>query len=115
MIASSEGGVNIEDVAASKPDAIIKVPIDIKKGFDKELAKEAAAKIGIPAARTDEVADILINLYDLFQSKDATMVEINPFAEDSNGKCEATLVFAKTSVLNSIFCRFLFGRQDPIR
>ena len=42
-------------------------------------------RIGIPDARTDEVAEILINLYALFQSKDATMVEINPFAEDSSG------------------------------
>jgi len=85
LIASSEGGVNIEDVAASNPDAIIKVPIDINEGFKLETAKDAANKIGIPAGRIDEVADILLNLYELFQSKDATMVEINPFAEDSHG------------------------------
>ena len=106
LIASSEGGVNIEDVAAKNPDAIIKVPIDINNGFAIDAAKDAAKKyklcligdpnslifltlfffrIGIPDARTDEVAEILINLYALFQSKDATMVEINPFAEDSSG------------------------------
>merc|ERR1712141_40956 len=85
LIASSEGGVNIEDVAATNPDAIIKVPIDIKEGFSPDKAKETAEKIGIPSGRTDEVAEILLNLYELFQSKDATMVEINPFAEDSHG------------------------------
>merc|ERR1712088_326992 len=85
LIASSEGGVNIEDVAAANPDAIIKVPIDIKEGFKLETAKDAATKIGIPNGRIDEVAEILLNLYELFQSKDATMVEINPFAEDSHG------------------------------
>lgn len=85
LVASSEGGVNIEDVAASNPDAIIKVPIDIIEGFSRETARGAAEKIGIPAGRLDEVADILLNLYELFQSKDATMVEINPFAEDSHG------------------------------
>jgi len=85
LIASSEGGVNIEDVAASNPDAIIKVPIDINEGFTLESARDAASKIGIPAGRLDEVAEILLNLYELFQSKDATMVEINPFAEDSHG------------------------------
>merc|ERR1712150_49363 len=85
LIASSEGGVNIEDVAASNPDAIIKVPIDINEGFKIESAKDTASKIGIPAGRVDEVAEILLNLYELFQSKDATMVEINPFAEDSHG------------------------------
>jgi len=85
LIASSEGGVNIEDVAAANPDAIIKVPIDINEGFKLETAKDAATQIGIPAGRIDEVAEILLNLYELFQSKDATMVEINPFAEDSHG------------------------------
>lgn len=87
LIASSEGGffLPIEDVAASNPDAIIKVPIDINEGFKPETAKHAAAKIGIPAGRINEVAEILLNLYELFQSKDATMVEINPFAEDSHG------------------------------
>ena len=44
LIASSEGGVNIEDVAAKNPDAIIKVPIDINKGFDVESAKDAARR-----------------------------------------------------------------------
>merc|ERR1712038_1373734 len=64
----------------------IKVPIDIKEGFKLETAKDTAAKIGIPASRVGEVAEILINLYNLFQEKDATMVEINPFAEDVSGK-----------------------------
>merc|ERR1712158_108288 len=74
LIASSEGGVNIEDVAAKNPDAIIKVPIDINKGFDVESAKDTARRIGIPESRCGEVAGVLINLYALFQSKDATMV-----------------------------------------
>merc|ERR1711981_1200468 len=85
LIASSEGGVNIEDTAESNPDAIIKVPIDINEGFSLESAKDTAAKIGIPASQVGEVAEILISLYNLFQEKDATMVEINPFSEDSHG------------------------------
>lgn len=85
MIASSEGGVNIEEIAEKNPDAIIKIPIDIIEGLNLEKAKMAALKMGIPESRSDEVAQILINLYTLFVSKDATMVEINPFAEDSHG------------------------------
>merc|ERR1719242_1430472 len=69
LIASTEGGVNIEEVAASNPDAIIKVPIDINEGFKIESSKDTASKIGIPAGRVDEVAEILLNLYELFQSK----------------------------------------------
>jgi len=84
-IASSEGGVNIEEVAEKNPDAIVKFPIDVMKGLDLQGAKEIALGIGIHEKKVDEVAQILLNLYDLFQKKDASMVEINPFAEDSTG------------------------------
>jgi len=84
-IASSEGGVNIEEVAATNPDAIVKFPIDCIEGLTLDGAKEIAKNIGINPAKTDEVAQVLLNLYKLFQDKDASMVEINPFAEDSTG------------------------------
>jgi len=86
LIASSEGGVNIEEVAERNPDAITKTPIDITKGLSMDTAKEVAVKLGINAAKQDEVAQVLVNLYQLFLDKDASMVEINPFAEDSQGK-----------------------------
>jgi len=118
LIASSEGGVNIEDVAAKNPDAIIKVPIDINEGFKLDTAKEAAVKIGIPAGRVDEVAEILINLYALFQSKDATMVEINPFAEDSQGKyfcLDAKLRFDDNAEFRqkAVFDQRDWSQEDP--
>merc|ERR1712123_393693 len=85
LVASSEGGVNIEEVAAKNPEAIIKFPIDIMKGLDLEGAKNVAKAIGIQAAKVDDVANVLLSLYDLFLTKDASMVEINPFAEDNTG------------------------------
>jgi len=85
-IASSEGGVNIEEVAEKNPDAIVKFPIDVKIGLELDGAKEIAKAVGIHPSKVDEVAQILLNLYDLFTSKDASMVEINPFAEDSTGE-----------------------------
>merc|ERR1712198_365263 len=85
LIASSEGGVNIEEVAERNPDAITKTPIDITEGLSVEVAKEVAVKLGINPSRVDEVANILVNLYHLFLNKDASMVEINPFTEDSQG------------------------------
>jgi len=85
IIASSEGGVNIEETAEKNPDAIVKFPIDVMEGLSKEGAKEVAKKLGMPGAKIDEVADILLNLYELFVTKDASMVEINPFAEDNSG------------------------------
>merc|ERR1711884_155184 len=85
IIASSEGGVNIEETAEKNPDAIVKFPIDVMEGLSKAGAQEVAKKLGMPAAKIDEVADILLNLYKLFVTKDASMVEINPFAEDNSG------------------------------
>merc|ERR1719342_1976865 len=85
-IASSEGGVNIEEVAEKNPDAIVKFPIDVKIGLELDGAKEIAKAVGIHPSKVDEVAQILVNLYQLFLDKDASMVEINPFAEDSTGE-----------------------------
>merc|ERR1712168_840330 len=85
IIASSEGGVNIEETAEKNPDAIVKFPIDVMEGLSKAGAQEVAKKLGMPAAKIDEVADILLNLYKLFVTKDASMVEIDPFAEDNSG------------------------------
>merc|ERR1712088_42919 len=86
IIASSEGGVNIEEVAEKNPDAIAKFPIDVKIGLEVAGAKDVAKAVGIHPTKVDEVAQILLNLYDLVPSKDASMVEINPFAEDSTGE-----------------------------
>ena len=112
MIASSEGGVNIEEVAEKNPDAIVKFPISINDGLSEAEAKDAAAKLGFPAERQDEVAKVLVNLYQLFLSKDATMVEINPFAEDSTGECKRD----KNGEANSPFvsaCQFQIFASTP--
>merc|ERR1711981_906808 len=85
IIASSEGGVNIEETAEKNPDAIVKFPIDAVQGLTVEGSKNVAVKLGIHDTKVDEVAQILLNLYKLFVSKDASMVEINPFAEDNSG------------------------------
>merc|ERR1711874_563110 len=85
IIASSEGGVNIEETAEKNPDSIVKFPIDAVQGLTVEGSKDVAVKLGIHDTKVDEVAQILLNLYKLFVSKDASMVEINPFAEDNSG------------------------------
>merc|ERR1711981_406002 len=85
LIASTEGGVNIEEIAESNPDAIQTFPIDAVQGLTVEGSKNVAVKLGIHDSKVDEVAQILLNLYKLFVSKDASMVEINPFAEDNSG------------------------------
>ncbi|XP_050538676.1 succinate--CoA ligase [ADP-forming] subunit beta, mitochondrial isoform X2 [Daktulosphaira vitifoliae] len=80
LIASSQGGVNIEKVAAENPNAIFYMPIDITKGISKELALDVVAKVGL-SKKKEETADILLKLYDLFLEKDALLIEVNPYAE----------------------------------
>ncbi|CAO1439078.1 unnamed protein product [Diamesa serratosioi] len=82
LIASSQGGVNIEDVAAETPEAIIYEPIDINKGLSKEQALKIAKTVGLDD-HLDSTVQMLMNLYDLFVKKDALLVEINPYAEDA--------------------------------
>ena len=108
MVASAEGGVNIEDVAASNPEAILKFAIDIHTGLTKEKAVEIADALHIPKADQDAVADTFIRLYNIFQTKDATMVEINPFAEDVSGKCELRFYIILTLLFYFFLPKYLY-------
>lgn len=90
LIASSEGGVNIEEVAAENPEAIVYEPIDINKGLSKEQALKIARAVGLDD-HLESTAQMLLNLYDLFVKKDALLVEINPYAEDAGETRKLTL------------------------
>ncbi|KAG7200532.1 hypothetical protein KM043_001095 [Ampulex compressa] len=85
IIASSQGGVNIEEVAATNPSAIMYEPIDINKGITKDQASRIAVKLGLENVK-DYISDIIINLYKMFLKKDALLLEVNPLAEDINGE-----------------------------
>lgn len=82
LIASSQGGVNIEEVAAENPEAIVYEPIDINKGLSKDQAMKIARTVGLDD-HLESTTQMLLNLYDLFCKKDALLVEINPYAEDA--------------------------------
>lgn len=94
IIASSQGGVNIEDVAAASPEAIVYEPIDICKGLSEEQAKKIVKAVGLQD-NEDETVCLLMNMYDLFLAKDALLVEINPYAEDACGECSFFALDAK--------------------
>lgn len=85
LIGSSQGGVNIEEVAAETPDAIITEPIDIDTGIQQEQAEAMAKRMGFPDKCISQAADCFMKLYRLFIDKDCTMVEINPLTEDNHG------------------------------
>lgn len=84
LVASSQGGVDIEAVAAENPDAIITMPVDIHQGLKHEQAIDLATRVGFSPAGIEQAADTFMKLYKLFIEKDATQVEINPMAESSD-------------------------------
>jgi succinyl-CoA synthetase beta subunit len=89
FIASSEGGMDIEEVAHATPEKIIKVFADPIIGLTDAQAKEIADGIGLPADSTAQAIDILKKLYQCYMDTDASLVEINPLNRDSKGKLMA--------------------------
>jgi succinyl-CoA synthetase beta subunit len=85
FIASSEGGMDIEEVAHSHPEKIIKVFADPKEGLTAAQAKEISDGIGIPADSTAQAVDVLQKLYKCYMDTDASLVEINPLNRDGKG------------------------------
>jgi succinyl-CoA synthetase beta subunit len=85
-MASVEGGVEIEEVAATKPEALARIPIDPAAGVDRAKAVEIVAAAKFPADVADQVADVLVNLWDVFLAEDASLVEVNPLVKDPAGR-----------------------------
>ena len=85
FIASSEGGMDIEQVAHSTPEKIITEYIDPLTGLGAEQAKKIADSIGLPANSTAQAIDVFQKLYACYMDTDASLVEINPLNRDSKG------------------------------
>jgi succinyl-CoA synthetase beta subunit len=86
---SSEGGMEIEEVAATKPEMLARVPIDPLAGVDLALARSIAEQGHLPAAALDGAADLLEKLWKVFVGEDATLVEVNPLILTADGKVVA--------------------------
>lgn len=85
-IASVEGGVEIEEVAATRPEAVAKIAIDAIDGVDEAKAHEIVAAAKFPAEVADKVAAVLVSLWDTFIKSDALLVEVNPLAKVASGE-----------------------------
>ncbi|KAK9460882.1 succinate--CoA ligase [Lipomyces oligophaga] len=81
IVASSEGGMDIETVAHDTPDAIHSFPVNIHEGVTDELAQNVAKSLGFASTTIAQTADIVKKLYKIFNEKDATQIEINPLSE----------------------------------
>jgi succinyl-CoA synthetase beta subunit len=88
-IASVEGGVEIEEVARTNPDAVAKVSIDPQTGVDDAKAAEIVAATGFGDDLADEATVVVKKLWDVFIEEDASLVEVNPLVRLGDGHLEA--------------------------
>ena len=88
-IASVEGGVEIEEVAKTNPDAVKQIPIDPGTGVDEAKARQIATQAAFPEAVFEQAVTLIQNLYTVFTEEDATLVEVNPLARLEGDKLEA--------------------------
>ena len=85
-LCSVEGGMEIEQLAVERPDALAKIPVSAVTGIDKALAMEIAKAGRFPEELIDSVSDVILKLYDVFVKEDATLVEVNPLVLTEDGK-----------------------------
>ncbi len=86
FIASSEGGMDIEEVAHSHPEKIITLYVDPAVGLTQAQGTELASKIGMPLDSTAQAIDVFQKLYKCYMDTDASLVEINPLNRDKKGQ-----------------------------
>ena len=89
VMASSEGGMDIEEVAASTPEKIIKVFVNPLTGLTDADAAKLVKGIGVPEASQAQAKEVLTNLYKVYMQTDASLVEINPLILEGNGNIKA--------------------------
>jgi succinyl-CoA synthetase beta subunit len=85
-MASVEGGMEIEEIAVTKPEALAKIPVDATVGVTPAKAAEIVAAAKFPAEVADQIADVLVKLWDVFVKEDALLVEVNPLVKTPAGE-----------------------------
>jgi succinyl-CoA synthetase beta subunit len=88
-MASVEGGMEIEEVAATRPEALARIPVDPLTGVNPATAREIATAARLPATAIDGAADLITKLWDVFAGSDATLVEVNPLVLTAAGEVMA--------------------------
>ncbi|MCH5670537.1 ADP-forming succinate--CoA ligase subunit beta [Streptomyces gilvus] len=81
-IASTEGGMEIEEVAASRPEAVARIPVDPAEGVTSAKASEIAEAAGLPP----QTVDVLVRLWEVLVREDALLVEVNPLVRTTRGQ-----------------------------
>ena len=89
IIASTEGGMDIEEVADKTPEKLIRVPVCPTMGLRNHQCRQVAFALGFKADQVKQFAGILSGVYKMFWEKNAMLVEINPLVTDKNGNLSA--------------------------
>jgi succinyl-CoA synthetase beta subunit len=84
-MASREGGMEIEQLAVERPEALARIGVDALTGIDAAKAAEIAAAGNFPEEVRDQVADVIVKLWQAFVAEDATLVEVNPLVRARDG------------------------------
>ncbi|CDJ99774.1 succinyl-CoA synthetase, beta subunit [Microbacterium sp. C448] len=84
-LASVEGGMEIEQLAVEKPEALARIEVNPLTGIDPAKALEIAEAAGFDAELAPKVADVFVKLYDVYKGEDATLVEVNPLVLTAEG------------------------------
>lgn len=85
-LCSVEGGMEIEQLAVERPEALAKIPVSAVSGIDKAKAVEIAKAGGFPDELVEPVSDVIVKLYEVFEKEDATLVEVNPLVLTEDGQ-----------------------------
>ncbi|WP_181707680.1 malate--CoA ligase subunit beta [Chthonobacter rhizosphaerae] len=85
VIGSTEGGMDIEEVAETKPESIIKISVEPAVGMQAFQARELAFKLGLPGSAVADATRVILGAYRAFRDKDGNMLEINPLVFTAEG------------------------------
>jgi succinyl-CoA synthetase beta subunit len=88
-MASAEGGVEIEQLAVERPEALAKVPVDALTGCDEAKAREIVQAAKMPEPVAERIVDVLVSLWKVFVEEEATLVEVNPLVRTPDDRVVA--------------------------
>ncbi|MBI4484187.1 MAG: ADP-forming succinate--CoA ligase subunit beta [Acidobacteria bacterium] len=119
FMASTEGGVEIEKVAAERPQAILREPVNPMVGFQPFQARKLAFGLQLPKASAGKAVQFMVGLYQAFTANDASLAEINPFVLTQEGELyalDAKMVFDDNALYRHEDLRELrdLAEEDPL-
>jgi len=118
LIAATEGGSDIEEIARRAPESLHRVAVDPADGLQTGQARELAAAVGLSGAQGEQAADIMLAMYRAFTELDASLVEINPLVVTGSGELmalDAKMSFDENALFRHKDVQALRDEESPDR